>query len=95
MPYDFDALHIAALALIFVMWGLYGPILNFMGRGTLNAQLHVVRLRWMRMSLNSNREFLLAFWAPWRVSAAYTRHWQGLSFFHQFRLGCLRFTSRH
>ncbi len=56
MPYDFDALHITALGLIFVMWGLYGPILNFMGRGTLNAQLHVVRLRWMRMSLNSNRE---------------------------------------
>jgi uncharacterized membrane protein len=38
------------------MWSFYGPILNMMGRGTLNAQLHVVRLRWMRMLLNSRRE---------------------------------------
>jgi uncharacterized membrane protein len=45
-----------ALVLIFIMWGLYGPIMNWLGRGTLNAQLHVVRLRWMRMSLDSHRE---------------------------------------
>lgn len=56
MPYDFDQLHIGALLLIFVMWGLYGPIMNGLGRGTLNAQLHVVRLRWMRMSLDAHRE---------------------------------------
>ena len=56
MPYDFDGLRLAALALIFAMWALYGPILNWLGRGTLNAQLHVVRLRWMRMSLESHRE---------------------------------------
>jgi uncharacterized membrane protein len=56
MPYDLDHLHIAALLLIFAMWGLYSPILNFLGHGTLNAQLHVVRLRWMRMSLEAHRE---------------------------------------
>ena len=56
MPYDFDGPRLLALVLIFVMWGLYGPILNWLGRGTLNAQLHVVRLRWMRMSLESHRE---------------------------------------
>jgi uncharacterized membrane protein len=56
MPYDFDAPRLLALILIFVMWGLYGPILNWLGRGTLNAQLHVVRLRWMRMSLEAHRE---------------------------------------
>jgi uncharacterized membrane protein len=56
MPYDFDKLHIGALLLIFAMWALYGPILNWLGHGTLNAQLHVVRLRWMRMSMDSHRE---------------------------------------
>ena len=43
MPYDFDGPRLLALLLIFVMWGLYGPILNWLGRGTLNAQMHVVR----------------------------------------------------
>jgi uncharacterized membrane protein len=56
MPYDFDGPRLFALLLIFAMWALYGPILNGLGRGTLNAQLHVVRLRWMRMSLESHRE---------------------------------------
>ncbi len=56
MPYDFDGPRLFALLLIFAMWSLYGPILNLLGRGTLNAQLHVVRLRWMRMSLDSHRE---------------------------------------
>jgi uncharacterized membrane protein len=56
MPYDFDGPRLVALVLIFIMWGLYGPIMNWLGRGTLNAQLHVVRLRWMRMSLDSHRE---------------------------------------
>lgn len=56
MPYDFDGPRLLALVLIFAMWGLYGPIMNWLGRGTLNAQLHVVRLRWMRMSLDSHRE---------------------------------------
>lgn len=56
MPYDFDFLHVSAVALIFFMWWLYGPILRLLGRGTLNAQLHVVRLKWMRMLLHSRRE---------------------------------------
>lgn len=56
MPYDFDGPRLFALLLIFAMWALYQPIMNWLGRGTLNAQLHVVRLRWMRMSLDSHRE---------------------------------------
>jgi uncharacterized membrane protein len=55
-PYDLDAWRIVSLLLIFACWMLYGPILNWLGRGTLNAQLHVVRLRWMRMLLESHRE---------------------------------------
>jgi uncharacterized membrane protein len=56
LPYDLDGLRIAALLLIFACWALYGPILRQLGRGTLNAQLHVVRLRWMRMMLVTSRE---------------------------------------
>ncbi len=56
MPHDFDGPRLLALVLIFTMWALYEPIMNWLGRGTLNAQLHVVRLRWMRMSLDSHRE---------------------------------------
>jgi uncharacterized membrane protein len=56
IPYDLDGPRTLALILIFVMWMAYGPILSMLGRGTLNAQLHVVRLRWMRMLLNSRRE---------------------------------------
>jgi uncharacterized membrane protein len=56
VPFDLDLPRVLALALIFIMWLSYGPILTMMGRGTLNAQLHVVRLRWMRMLLNSRRE---------------------------------------
>jgi uncharacterized membrane protein len=56
LPNDLDAPRLLALILIFAMWSLYGPILRFFGHGTLNAQLHVVRLRWMRMLLESHRE---------------------------------------
>ena len=31
MPYDFDGPRLSALVLIFVMWVLYGPILNWLG----------------------------------------------------------------
>ena len=55
-PWDFDFLHLFAVALVFIMWWLYGPILRLLGRGTLNAQLHVVRLKWMRMLMHSKRE---------------------------------------
>jgi uncharacterized membrane protein len=53
---DLDPLRVFALVFLFAMWGLYGPILRVLGRGTLNAQLHVVRLRWMRMLLQTPRE---------------------------------------
>jgi uncharacterized membrane protein len=56
IPPDLDLPRLVALALIFILWASYGPLLNWLGRGTLNAQLHVVRLRWMRMMLNSPRE---------------------------------------
>jgi uncharacterized membrane protein len=56
MPYDFDFPHLFSVALIFLMWGFYSPVLRWLGHGTLNAQLHVVRLKWMRMMINSRRE---------------------------------------
>lgn len=55
-PFDFDLIHAAALLLIFACWLLYGPLLTWLGRGTLNAQLHVVRLRWMRKMQHTDRE---------------------------------------
>ena len=56
LPNDLDLPHALAIALLFIMWGLYGPILGALGRGTLNAQLHVVRMRWMRMLLQTHRD---------------------------------------
>lgn len=56
LPSDLDAPRLFAIVLIFAAWMLYSPILKYFGHGTLNAQLHVVRLRWMRMSLEANRE---------------------------------------
>lgn len=56
LPYDFDFLHVFSVLWIFIMWGLYAPVLRFFGHGTLNAQLHVVRVKWMRMLLHSKRE---------------------------------------
>jgi hypothetical protein len=56
LPFDLDAPRLLALVLIFACWSLYEPILRRFGHGTLNAQLHVVRLRWMRMLLESHRE---------------------------------------
>ena len=56
LPSDFDFLHIFALVVVFAMWWLYTPLLNLLGRGTLNAQLHVVRLKWMLMLVHSRRE---------------------------------------
>jgi uncharacterized membrane protein len=56
LPNDLDTPRLLAIVLIFAAWLLYGPILRYFGHGTLNAQLHVVRLRWMRMLLESHRE---------------------------------------
>ena len=41
--------HAAAIVLIFALWGFYTPILGCIGRGSLNSQLHAVRLRWLQM----------------------------------------------
>jgi uncharacterized membrane protein len=56
LPYDLDFLHVFSVLWIFIMWFLYAPILSYFGHGTLNSQLHVVRLKWMRMLLHSRRE---------------------------------------
>ena len=56
-PYDFDWPHLTAPVVIVALWGFYSPILNLLGRGTLNEQLHVVRLKWMRVLQHSPREF--------------------------------------
>lgn len=50
LPPDLDVATALAIALIFVAWAAYAPLLGAFGRGTLNAQLHVVRRRWMRLS---------------------------------------------
>jgi uncharacterized membrane protein len=55
LPYDLDLSRALAPLLIMALWLLYGPMLNAFGRGTLNGQLHVVRLRWMRMMHDSPR----------------------------------------
>jgi uncharacterized membrane protein len=56
LPPDFDAPHMFSLVAVFALSWLYTPFLNLLGRGTLNAQLHVVRLKWMLNSVNSRRE---------------------------------------
>jgi uncharacterized membrane protein len=56
LPADLDFMHGFALVFLFMCWGLYSPILRTLGRGTLNAQLHVVRERWMRMLMRTQRE---------------------------------------
>ena len=56
LPADLDLPKAAAIALIFALWGLYGPLLKVMGRGSLNTQLHAVRMQWLRMHQHSPRE---------------------------------------
>ncbi len=56
LPSDFDFRHLFALGLVFAAWWLYTPILNLLGRGTLNSQLHVVRQKWMMTSVRLSRE---------------------------------------
>jgi uncharacterized membrane protein len=55
-PPDLDALHAIAIALIFTLWAVYAPLLRLIGRGSLNIQLHTVRVHWMRMLLLTSRE---------------------------------------
>jgi uncharacterized membrane protein len=56
IPADLDIWHFTAIALIFVMWGSYAPVLNHLGHGTLNTQLHAVRQSWMLNVITAHRE---------------------------------------
>lgn len=56
LPADFGLAQAIAVALIFGLWGLYSPILKLIGRGSLNTQLHAVRLRWLQMHQAIERE---------------------------------------
>jgi uncharacterized membrane protein len=56
LPGDFGLPHAIAVALILGLWGLYTPILKLIGRGSLNWQLHAVRLRWLQMHQGIDRE---------------------------------------
>lgn len=56
LPADFGLLHVVALALIFSFWGFYTRILGIIGRGSLNTQLHAVRLRWLQMHQSVPRD---------------------------------------
>lgn len=56
LPAGFGAAQAVAVGLIFGFWGLYTPILKLIGRGSLNMQLHAVRLRWLQMHQGIDRE---------------------------------------
>jgi len=56
LPAGFGAAQAVAVGLIFGLWGLYTPILKLIGRGSLNMQLHAVRLRWLQMHQGIDRE---------------------------------------
>lgn len=56
LPVDFELPEMIAVALIFGLWGLYTPILRLIGKGSLNSQLHIVRLRWLQMHQGIDRE---------------------------------------
>ncbi len=58
MPSDFDTLHMAAVAFLIAAWATYAPLLGRFARGTLNAQLGLVRRRWVELSMRrENRTF--------------------------------------
>jgi uncharacterized membrane protein len=56
LPADFGWPHAVAIGLIFGLWGFYTPILRIIGKGSLNSQLHAVRLRWLQMHQGMGRE---------------------------------------
>ena len=56
LPNDFDPTHATAIVLILALWGFYTPILGMLGRGSLNSQLHVVRMRWLKVHQSTDRE---------------------------------------
>lgn len=55
-PIDLDLPRMIAILLIFALWALYGPILDLIGKGSLNTQLHAVRRQWLRMHHGTERE---------------------------------------
>jgi len=56
LPVDFGLPQFIAVALIYGLWGFYTHILKVIGQGTLNSQLHTVRLRWVQMHQAIKRE---------------------------------------
>jgi uncharacterized membrane protein len=56
LPLGFGVAHLAAILLILCLWGFYTPILKVIGRGSLNTQLHAVRMRWLQMHQGIERE---------------------------------------
>ena len=56
LPLGFGVAHLGAIALILALWGFYTPILKVIGRGSLNTQLHAVRMRWLQMHQGIERE---------------------------------------
>ena len=49
-------MHAIAIGLIFGLWGFYSSILGIIGKGSLNTQLHAVRLRWLQMHQSVARD---------------------------------------
>lgn len=56
VPRDFGLAHATAIVLILALWGFYTPILGLLGRGSLNSQLHAVRMRWLQVHQSTDRE---------------------------------------
>jgi uncharacterized membrane protein len=56
LPLDLGLAHAAAILLILALWGFYTPILGMLGRGSLNSQLHAVRMRWLEVQQSADRE---------------------------------------
>ena len=56
LPLGFGIAHLAAIVMILGLWGFYTPILRVIGRGSLNTQLHAVRMRWLQMHQGIERE---------------------------------------
>lgn len=48
LPPDFSFVHAAAVLLVVLCWFTYGPLLSFLGHGSLNSRLELVRRQWVR-----------------------------------------------
>jgi uncharacterized membrane protein len=46
-PSDLSATHAIAIALVLILWFAYGAIFKLLGKGSLNAQLAIVRRQWI------------------------------------------------